>query len=122
MSKKKKIIILSSMVLLLAVTAVANFMLTDYNNQSSATVPTATYFSEYRSEHSSNISEQILQLDSIICDAASDSAVRESALASKLKLTENLEKELGLIKGDIGENEPIVYTATLLEGKNEGKV
>ena len=96
MSKRKKIIILSSMVLLLAVTAVANFMLTDYNNQSSATVPTATYFSEYRSEHSSNISEQILQLDSIISDAENDSAVRESALASKLKLTENLEKELYL--------------------------
>ena len=96
MSKKKKIIILSSMVLLLAVTAVANFMLTDYGNKTPETVATATYFSEYRSEHSSNISEQILQLDSIISDATSDSAVRENALAAKLKLTENMEKELYL--------------------------
>ena len=96
MSKKKKIIILSSMVLLLAITAVANFLLTDYGNKTPATVTTATYFSEYRSEHSSNVSEQILQLDSIINDAESNSEIKENALASKLKLTENLEKELYL--------------------------
>ena len=48
--------------------------------------------------------------------------VRELELTLYADETKNLEKELGLIKGDIGENEPIVYTATLLEGKNEGKV
>lgn len=96
MSKRKKIIILSSMVVLLAVTAVANFMLTDSNSSDKGTVTTATYFSEYRAEHASNLSEQILQLDSIINDAESNSAVREEALNTKLKLTENLEKELYL--------------------------
>ncbi len=96
MSKKKKIIILSSMVLLLAVTAIANFLLSDSSSGDNNTVTTATYFSEYRTEHSSNISEQILQLDSIIKDAESDSQVKADALNAKLKLTENLETELYL--------------------------
>ena len=96
MSKTKKIIILSSMVLLLAVTAVANFLLVDNSGNKQNTVTTATYFSQYRAEHSSNLSEQMLQLDSIINDASSDSEVKENALNAKLKLTENLEKELYL--------------------------
>lgn len=96
MSKKKKIVILSAMVLLLAVTAVANFMLTSSTNDNQPAVTTATYFSEYKTEHASSINEQILQLDSIINDAESDSATKESALATKLRITQNLEKELYL--------------------------
>ena len=96
MSKKKKIIILSCMVALLAVTAVANFLLTSSSDSPQATITTATYFSEYRAEHASNISEQLLQLDSIINDAESNSEAKESALLIKLRLTENLEKELYL--------------------------
>ena len=96
MSKRKKIIILSSMVLLLAVTAVANFMLSDKSLSPNNAVTTATYFSEYKAEHASGLSEQILQLDSIINDAESDSKVKEEALNSKLKLTENMERELYL--------------------------
>ena len=96
MSKRKKIVILSSMVLLLAVTAVANFLLTEKSTGGDGTVTTATYFSEYKAEHSSNINEQILQLDSIINDAESSSSVKEEALATKLRITENVEKELYL--------------------------
>ena len=96
MSKRKKIVILSSMVLLLAVTAIANFLLIDNNNISQGTVTTATYFSEYKAEHSSSISEQLLHLDSIINDAESSSQTKEDALATKLRITENVEKELYL--------------------------
>lgn len=96
MSKKKKIVILSSMVLLLAVTAVANFLLTGTANGTQDTVSTATYFSEYKAEHSSSINEQLLQLDSIINDAESNSQAKEDALATKLRITENVEKELYL--------------------------
>lgn len=96
MSKRKKIVILSCMVALLAVTAVANFLLTDSSGSGQNAITTATYFSEYRAEHASNISEQILHLDSIINDAESDSEVKENALNTKLKITENLEKELYL--------------------------
>ncbi len=96
MSKKKKIIILSCMVCLLAATAVANFLLTDNSPSQNGTVTTATYFSEYRAEHASTLSEQLLQLDSIINDAESDSEAKEQALSAKLKITENMEKELYL--------------------------
>lgn len=48
--------------------------------------------------------------------------VRELQLTLYADETKNLEKELGLIKGDIDENEPIVYTVTLLEGKDAGVI
>ena len=71
-------------------------MLTDNANSNPNTVTTATYFSEYKAEHASSISEQLLQLNSIINDAESDSSAKESALAAKLRITENMEKELYL--------------------------
>lgn len=95
MSKRKKIVILSALVLLLAVTAVCNFLLTDDGNKQQA-ISTATYFTEYKSEHSKSLSEQILQLDSIIADAESQSSAKEDALKAKLRLTETVEKELYL--------------------------
>lgn len=93
MSKKKKIVILSCMVLLLAVTAVCNFLLTN-NSDNKTTVPTATYFTEYRSEHAASINEQILQLDSVISQADENSEAKETALKTKIKLTEIVEREL----------------------------
>lgn len=95
MSKKKKIVILSCMVLLLAVTAVANFVLSESDGSKNA-VTTATYFSEYRTEHTASVNEQLLQLDSIISSAESDSESKEKALDTKLRLTESVEKELFL--------------------------
>ncbi len=105
MSKKKKIVILSCMVVLLAATAVCNFLLT--NNSDDSTVPTANYFSEYRSEHAASINEQLLQLDSIISQADENSEAKEDALKTKLKLTEIVERELlleNLIKAKGYEN------------------
>lgn len=93
MSKKKKIVILSCMVLLLAATAVCNFLLTN-NSNNQTTVPTATYFTEYRSEHAASINEQILQLDNIISQADAKSEAKETALKTKIKLTEIIEREL----------------------------
>lgn len=95
MSKKKKIVILSCMVLLLAVTAVCNFLLIDKSGTDD-TVATANYFTEYRTEHTKTLNEQILQLDGIIADASQDSAAKEQALQAKLKLTDIVEKELYL--------------------------
>lgn len=93
MSKKKKILILSCMVLLLAVTAVCNFLFTGKSGKDK-TVTTASYFTEYRTEHSESINERILQLDSIIASAEDNSEVKKDALNSKLRLTEIIEKEL----------------------------
>lgn len=93
MSKKKKILILSCMVLLLAVTAVCNFLFTG-KSEKDKTVTTASYFTEYRTEHSESINERILQLDSIIASAEDNSEVKKNALNSKLRLTEIIEKEL----------------------------
>ncbi len=95
MSKRKKIVILSCMVLLLAVTAVCNFLLTSKDTNGN-TVATANYFTEYRTEHTRTLNEQILRLDGIISDANKDSKAKEEALQSKLKLTEIIEKELYL--------------------------
>lgn len=95
MSKKKKIVIMSCMVLLLAVTAVCNFLLTD-KTASDDVIATANYFTEYRTEHTKTLNEQILQLDGIIADASQDSAAKEQALQTKLKLTDIVEKELYL--------------------------
>lgn len=95
MSKKKKIVILSCMVLLLAVTAVCNFLLTDKSGTDD-TVATANYFTEYRTEHTKTLNEQILQLDGIIADASQDSEAKEQALQTKLKLADIVEKELYL--------------------------
>lgn len=94
MSKKKKIIILSCMVALLAVTAVCNFLLS--SKEGGNTVATANYFTEYRTEHTKTLNEQILRLDGIISDAESDSQTKEEALRTKLRLTEIVEKELYL--------------------------
>ena len=93
MSKKKKILILSCMVLLLAVTAVCNFLFTGKSGKDK-TVTTASYFTEYRTEHSESINERILQLDSIIASAEDNSEVKKNALNTKLRLTEIIEKEL----------------------------
>lgn len=93
MSKKKKILILSCMVLLLAVTAVCNFLFTG-KSEKDKTVTTASYFTEYRTEHAESINERILQLDSIIVSAEDNSDVKKNALNSKLRLTEIIEKEL----------------------------
>lgn len=96
MSKKKKIIVLSCMILLLAVTAVCNFLLTSKTsapNDGNA-VTTANYFSQYRTERLTSRNEQILQLDAIIESAEDGSEAKTNALGQKLKLTENMEKEL----------------------------
>lgn len=93
MSKKKKILILSCMVLLLAVTAVLNFVFTGKSDKDK-TVTTASYFTEYKSEHTQSINERILQLDSIIASAEDNSDAKKNALENKLRLTEIIEKEL----------------------------
>ena len=93
MSKKKKILILSCMVLLLAVTAVCNFLFTGKSGKDK-TVTTASYFTEYRTEHSESINERILQLGGRIASAEDNSEVKKNALNSKLRLTEIIEKEL----------------------------
>ncbi len=93
MSKKKKIIILSSMIALLAITAVANFVLSS-NNYDDTT--STGYFSEYRSQRSSSRNEQILQLDKIIQESEEDSETRATAIEQKMQLTALTEKELKL--------------------------
>lgn len=47
--------------------------------------------------------------------------VRELEMTLYADETKNLEKELGLIKGDIDKNAPIVYTMSYVEGKNAGE-
>ncbi len=96
MSKKKKIIILSCMIALLAVTAVFNFILTTerIDDSQSVNAGSANYFSQYRSERLSTRNEELLQLDAIIAAAEADSAEKAEALAMKIEITENTEREM----------------------------
>lgn len=98
MSKKKKFIVLSCMVALLAVTAVFNFVFsTDRSSQGDAVLTSAgNYFTQYRSERITTRNEELLQLDEIISIAAEGSVERNDALAMKIDLTANTEKEMML--------------------------
>ena len=96
MSKKKKIIILSCMIALLAVTAVFNYVFTTQNIplDDTATISSANYFSQYRTERLNTRNEELLQLDEIISVSKTDSTEYSDALAMKIELTEMTEKEM----------------------------
>ena len=96
MSKKRKIVILSCMIALLAVTAVFNFILTTgtIDDNQTATVSSANYFSQYRTERITTRNEELLQLDQIIQASADDSEEKSQALAMKMEITTITEKEL----------------------------
>lgn len=96
MGKKRKIIVLSCMIALLAVTAVFNFIMTTetLNADSAATISSANYFTQYRTERMTTRNEELLQLDAIIASAETNSAERNEALNMKIELTEITEKEL----------------------------
>ena len=96
MSKKKKIVVLTCMIALLAVTAVFNFVLTTntVKTEETATVSSANYFTQYRTERITTRSEELVQLDEIIANSESGSDVQLEALAMKIELTEMTEKEL----------------------------
>ncbi len=96
MTKRKKVVIISCMIALLAVTAVFNFVLTTGTTSldTSITVSSANYFSQYRSERLTTRNEEILQLDSIIASAEANSQEHKDALSMKIELTEITEKEL----------------------------
>ena len=96
MSKKKKIIILSCMIALLAVTAVFNYVFTTQNISldDTATISSANYFSQYRTERLNTRNEELLQLDEIISTSNIDSTEYSDALAMKIELTEMTEKEM----------------------------
>jgi len=97
MSKKKKIIILSCMIALLAVTAVFNFVLsTDKETGDALSVSASSYFTQYRNERLTNRNEEMLQLDAVIASAKVDSDELNNALAMKVSLTANTEKEMML--------------------------
>ena len=96
MSKKKKIIILSCMIALLAVTAVFNYVFTTENMslEDTATISSANYFSQYRTERLNTRNEELMQLDEIISVSKIDSTEYADALAMKIELTEMTEKEM----------------------------
>ena len=95
MTKRKKVIILSCMIALLAVTAVANLLITapqtsanEYETESSA-----NYFANYRSQRLTSRNEEILQLDAIISASSMESAERSEAISLKTDLTKITETE-----------------------------
>lgn len=96
MSKKKKVVVLSCMIALLAVTAVFNFVFTteSANPDDSVQATAGNYFSQYRSERLTTRNEELLQLDAVIASAAEGSSEKSDALAMKIDLTENTEKEM----------------------------
>lgn len=98
MSNTKKIALMSTLVLLLAVTAIFNFVLagtrtSDVGGSASVQV---NYFTTFRSERSSQRSEEFVQLDSVISAYAKDSAEYTEAVARKQELVELMEDELVL--------------------------
>ncbi len=96
MSKKKKVVVLSCMIALLAVTAVFNFVFTteSANPDDSVQATAGNYFSQYRSERLTTRNGELLQLDAVIASSAEGSSERSDALAMKIDLTENTEKEM----------------------------
>lgn len=97
MAKKKKIIILSCMVALLAVTAVFNYMFTGIvktDNTETVAASAESYFTQYRTERLSNRNEELVQLDSVLTLASSDSAEYSEALKMKTDIAANTEKEM----------------------------
>lgn len=95
MTKKKKIIIMSSLVLLLAITAVLNVVLVNRRTAAQAdTVPTANYFTSFRSERTSKRSQELLQIDSVIDKYEAGSEKYEKAMDMKLKIVGIMENEL----------------------------
>ena len=97
MSKKKKIILMSSLVLLLALTAVLNVLLARSRTASGDTVvAVSNYFTTFRSERSTQRSEELLQLDSVIALNEEGSEKYVEAVNLKLQIVELMEKELEL--------------------------
>lgn len=96
MSKKKKVIILSCMIALLAVTAVFNFVFTTDRVKLSEPVNAgaANYFVQYKTERLNTRNEELLQLDAIIESAQENSPELAQALAMKIELTKNTEREM----------------------------
>ncbi len=95
MTKRKKVIILSCMIALLAVTAVANLLITAPSTSANEyeTVSSANYFANYRSQRLTSRNEEILQLDAIISASSVESAERNEAISLKTDLTKITETE-----------------------------
>lgn len=95
MTKRKKVIILSCMIALLAVTAVANLLITAPSTSANEyeTVSSANYFANYRSQRLTSRNEEILQLDAIISASSVESAERSEAISLKTDLTKITETE-----------------------------
>ncbi len=98
MSNKKKLIIMTSLVLLLAVTAVFNFLLANNTAATSAEsdLPTANYFSTYRTERTTTRNEELVQLDSVIALYEEGDERYEEATAMKMEIVAAMEQELVL--------------------------
>ena len=84
------------MIALLAVTAVFNYVFTTENMslEDTATISSANYFSQYRTERLNTRNEELMQLDEIISVSKIDSTEYADALAMKIELTEMTEKEM----------------------------
>lgn len=93
MKKSNKIIILTGMILLLAVTAVFNFLLTQ-KASGQDTLNGSNYFTRYKSERLTKRNEMFLELETVISSEKADATMVADALAQKLALVENMEKEL----------------------------
>lgn len=106
LSKKKKIIILSAMVALLLVTGYVNVALnsslSSSAQQTSSTITSANFYTNYRNEREATRTQEIQFYDSIIASATSSDDAKLEAEANKLALITQMEKELvteGIIRG-----------------------
>ena len=85
------------MVALLAATAVFNYAFTGTgrtNVAQTASASAAGYFAQYRAERLTNRNEELVQLDSVLAQAAKESDEFAAALTMKTNLTLNTEKEM----------------------------
>ena len=101
MKKRTKILILSLMVVLLGVTGYLNIVLNNSTKQTSTTVTTASYFTNYRNDRASTRDQEILYYDAIIDSDTATQDAKNSAQEQKLALISTMEKELaveGLVK------------------------
>lgn len=118
LSKKKKIVILSVMIALLLVTGYVNVALNSSLSsdiqQTSSTVATANFYSNYRAERETTRTQEIQFYDSIIASATSSEDAKAEAETNKMMLIAQMEKELvteGIIRGK-GFDDAIVTTSS----------
>ncbi len=122
MANKKTIIGMAALVGVLAVTAVCNFALANTKAEETADgeLSASNYFDTYRAERTTNRSEELIQLDSVIALYDEGETKYEEATQMKLDIVEAMEQELIIenMVRSLGFSDAVVSVSTESENVN----